>query len=106
MGFNPEYIEESTTIKQIREMTGYAILEFGAPWCEHCQAALPVVREVLLKYELPHIKLYDGKGKILGRRFKVKFWPTLILLNSGTEIGRSVRPVKSSEVRALLALIQ
>ena len=103
-GFNPDYVEDAPTFEQVSELIGYAIIEFGAPWCGHCQTALPVVKEVLTEYsDLPHIKIYDGKGKPLGRAFKVKLWPTLILLRDGKETARLVRPSNADEVRQLLS---
>lgn len=103
-GFNPEYAEEAPTLEQISGLVGDAILEFGAPWCGHCQAAESAVQEVLSEHsELLHIKVYDGKGKRLGRAFRVKLWPTLILLCDGQEVTRLVRPVRTDEVRQLLA---
>ncbi|HCC80943.1 MAG TPA: thioredoxin, partial [Methylophaga sp.] len=53
--------------------------------------------------ELRHLKIYDGKGKRLGRAFKVKLWPTLILLHDGHEVDRLVRPLRSDEVRELMS---
>lgn len=102
-GFNPEYGEEAPSFEQVGELVGDAILEFGAPWCGHCKAALPAVRETLGEHsELLHIKVYDGKGKPLGRAFGVKLWPTLILLRDGKEVARLVRPLQAEEVRRLL----
>jgi thioredoxin 1 len=106
IGFNPEYQEENPTIDQIGKINGYAVLEFGTPWCGHCEAAIPSVRQVLSDRQLPHIKVVDGKGKALGRSFKVKLWPTLILLNSGKEIARLVRPIDADEVKQLLEFVQ
>ncbi|HEY7864991.1 MAG TPA: thioredoxin family protein [Psychromonas sp.] len=104
MGFNPDYAEEPPTLEQISGLVGNAVLEFGTPWCGHCQAARPAVQEVLSGHSnLPHIKVYDGKGKTLGRAFRVKLWPTLILLHDGKEVARLVRPVDADEVRQLLA---
>jgi len=86
------------------DLVGDAILEFGTPWCGHCQAARPAVQEVLTEHaELSHIKLYDGKCKALGRTFKVKLWPTLILLRDGEEVVRLVRPLRADEVRQLVS---
>lgn len=103
MGFNPDYSEDAPTVEQVSELVGDTILEFGAPWCEHCQAADPAVQEALAEHSaLSHIKVYDGKGKSLGRAFKVKLWPTLILLRDGKEIARLVRPLRVDEVRQLL----
>lgn len=102
-GFNPDYGEDAPTLEQVSGLTGETILEFGAPWCGHCQAAEPAVREVLTEHsKLHHIKIYDGKGKRLGRVFRVKLWPTLILLRDGKEVARLVRPLLSDEVRQLV----
>ena len=96
-GYNPDYAEDAPTLEQVR------VLEFGAPWCGHCQAAQPALQEVLTEHSgLPHIKVYDGKGKPLGRAFRVKLWPTLILLHDGKEVARLVRPLRADEVRRLV----
>jgi thioredoxin 1 len=103
-GFNPIYSQDEPTPEQVTNLTGNTLLEFGAPWCGHCLAAEPVLQEVLTAHTaLPHIKIYDGKGKPLGRAFKVKLWPTLILLRDGKEVARLVRPTRAEEVRELIA---
>ena len=102
-GFNPDYAEDAPTLEQVKGLVGATILEFGTPWCGHCQAARPAVQDVLTEYsELIHIKVYDGKGKRLGRAFRVKLWPTLILLHDGKEVARLVRPIHVEEVRQLV----
>ena len=107
-GFNPPYTENAPTLEQVKALTGNTILEFGAPWCGHCQAAEPAIEEVLNEstelnqIKIHHIKLYDGKGKPLGRAYKVKLWPTLILLQNGVEIARLVRPTSANEIRQLV----
>ena len=99
-----DYMEEEFTAEQIGEMPGETLLEFGTPWCGHCQAASSAINEVVNEQpELRHIKIYDGKGKPLGRAFKVKLWPTLILLHEGNEVARVVRPLVSDEVRQLFS---
>ena len=103
MSFNPQYTEDAPTLAQISELDGDTLLEFGTPWCGHCQAAQAAVQEALREYStLRHIKVYDGKGKPLGRAFRVKLWPTLILLHKGKEVARLVRPLHVDEVRQLL----
>ncbi|MCG6201431.1 thioredoxin family protein [Psychromonas antarctica] len=105
-GFNPDYCEDAPTLNQISELSGDAILEFGAPWCGYCQAAIPAVQEALNAHsELAHIKVYDGKGKKLGRAFQVKLWPTFILFHDGQEVARLVRPLHVDQLHRLLANI-
>lgn len=105
IGFNPEYSEEAPSIEAINCLQELAILEFGTPWCGHCQASLDAVNTVLDETPtLRHIKVFDGKGKRLGRQFGIKLWPTLILLKDGKEIGRIVRFTSVNEVRQLIAI--
>ena len=106
-GFNPSYFEEAPSFEQVSQLTGNTIIEFGAPWCGHCMAATSAIQESLSKRsDVTHIKLFDGKGKILGRKFKVKHWPTLILLKNGQEVDRLVRPLRASEINQLLKSFQ
>jgi len=106
VGFNPDYNEEAPTLEKINAKEGYTLLEFGAPWCRHCQAATQMIKATLSKAQLMHIKVFDGKGKKLGRHFGVTLWPTLILLKSGKEVERVVRPTESHAIEALLALAE
>ncbi|WP_322406221.1 thioredoxin family protein [Idiomarina sp. PL1-037] len=104
IGSNSDYAEEAFTFEQTGELSGDVVLEFGAPWCGHCQAASSAIKEAVTEYSgLRHIKIYDGKGKPLGRAFKVKLWPTLILLHNGNEVARLVRPLKTDEVREFIS---
>lgn len=90
------------TREEIDATRGLVLLDFGENWCEHCQAAQPHVAAALAdRPDITHIKVIDGKGKPLGRSFRVKLWPTLILLKNGVEVGRVVRPTSVDEVKSL-----
>ena len=78
------------------------LIEFGATWCGFCQAAQADITASLSKHPaVRHIKVEDGKGRPLGRSFKVKLWPTLIYLENGMEVGRVVRPNNVAEIEAI-----
>ncbi len=85
----------------VRSARGLLILEFGTDWCGYCQAAQPIIASALQAHPgIRHLRIEDGKGRPLGRAFRVKLWPTLIFLQDGQEIARVVRPQDREEIEA------
>lgn len=83
---------------------GAVVLEFGASWCPICQAARPLIdRAMAARPGLDHRWIEDGKGRPLGRSFRVTLWPTLVVVRGGVELARVVRPRAVDEVAAVLA---
>jgi len=100
MPFDRNYDKPEPTREEVDAWPGPTLLEFGADWCPICQGAQPLIESALADQpQIKHVKVGDGKGKPLGRSFKVKLWPTLIFLKGGREIARVVRPSVESEVR-------
>jgi thioredoxin 1 len=87
----------------IDAMDGVVALEFGTDWCGYCRAGSPYIAEALAEFPATHIKVEDGSGRPLGRSFRVKLWPTLVLVKNGQELARVVRPASADEVREALA---
>lgn len=102
----PPYQSEQPTRASIDALEGDTVIEFGANWCGICQAAAPDIEAALAAVPgLRHLRIEDGPGRPLGRSFRVKLWPTLVLLRQGHELARVVRPRDSAELaRALAAL--
>jgi len=81
------------TREEVDQMTGPIVLEFGAPWCPHCQAIQPFMTDMRAKHpEVRHVSVEDGKGRPLGRSFQVKLWPTLVFMRDGAVVSQAVRP--------------
>jgi thioredoxin 1 len=92
------------TRDEIDAAPGPVLLEFGTAWCGHCRRAQPLIAEALAAHPgVRHIKIADASGKRLGRSFGVKLWPTLIFLQDGKEVARSVRPASAEEIARALA---
>jgi thioredoxin 1 len=89
---------------EIDAMAGAVALEFGTDWCGFCKGAAGDIAQALAaRPGVKHIKVEDGPGRKLGRSFKVKLWPTVVVLKDGQEVARVVRPADSAEVAEALA---
>ncbi len=99
MPFTAAYSEDEPAREEVDQTAGLMVLEFGANWCGHCQALSPDLEAVLGKLpQVQHVRIADGRGKPLGRSFRVKLWPTLVLLRDGQVVDQLVRP-SGEEVR-------
>ena len=79
-------------------------LKVNVPFALAAVLLAPMLTNFLKRYpDLRHIKVEDGPGRRLGRSFRVKLWPTLILMRGGQETGRVVRPTTAREISELLA---
>jgi thioredoxin 1 len=93
--------EAEPPIDDVKSLTGPAVLDFGTNWCGFCKAAEPVIEQAFAAHAaIRHIKVEDGKGRPLGRSYRVTLWPTLIFLRDGKEVTRVVRPRSPQEVTA------
>lgn len=103
MTFATAFTDPAPTPEDLAELPGTVAIEFGVDWCPHCQGAQAFLREALQdRRDITHIKIEDGPGRKLGRHFKVKLWPTLVVLRNGEEIGRTTRPQSAQEVEEQL----
>ena len=106
MPYARAYMPSEPARAEVDAMPGTTLLEFGAPWCGFCIRAQPLVETALMKRpDIRHVKIEDGPGRPLGRSFLVKLWPTLVLLQEGNELARSVRPNRASELDMLFSAL-
>jgi thioredoxin 1 len=106
MSFAETYQSEQPERAEIDAAQGAMVLEFGTNWCGFCRNAQPAIREALAEQlDLRHVKVEDGPGRPLGRSYRIKLWPTLVMLKDGVEVGRVVRPADATEVRQQLAAL-
>ncbi len=103
MEMTEHYANIEPSRAEVDALEGPVLLEFGTAWCGHCRAAQPLLAKALAKRSgISHLKIEDGPGRPLGRSFRIKLWPTLILLENGQELARVVRPQNEQAIAQAL----
>jgi thioredoxin 1 len=98
------YQDPGPTVAEVAALRGATVIEFGTSWCGVCRAAQGPIRQALDAHPaVLHLKVEDGRGRPLGRSFRVKLWPTLVFLRDGKEVGRLVRPQQAGQIGDALA---
>lgn len=100
------YVANAPTRDEVDALPGATVIEFGTDWCGFCIAAQSHITRALAEHPaLRHLKIEDGKGRPLGRSFRVKLWPTLIFMKDGAELARVVRPSSAEVIREAAARV-
>ena len=106
MAMNDSYAQLEPARAEIDALEEPVLIEFGSPDCGHCRAAQPLIAQAFAAHpRVRHIKIEDGRGRPLGRSFRVKLWPTLVFLKQGKEVERLVRPADAGAIELALARI-
>lgn len=96
---DPSYQPLAPDPATVQATRGLLLLDFGTDWCGHCTGARAAVEGWLAAHDsIDHLRIEDGRGRPLGRAFRVKLWPTLVLLRDGREVARVVRPREARDL--------
>ena len=105
MAFDPEYHETTLTRDEVDQMEGPVLVEFGASWCGICADFTPQLARIMNDFpHVEHIRVEDGRGKRLGRSFRVKLWPTLVFMRDGQVVQQIARPSRHQALEGLKSI--
>lgn len=106
MTYAAQHLQHEPARADVDALPGATVLEFGTPWCPHCIGAQPLLEAALsARDDVRHLKIEDGPGRPLGRSYRIKLWPSVLVLRDGEELARVVRPTSQEEIGRALSLL-
>ena len=92
-------INEDNFEEEVIKCDRKVLIDFYATWCGPCKSLEPVIEEVAQKNEdLKVVQIDVDKNRELTNKYSIQAMPTLIVVENGDEINRSVGVIPKSRI--------
>lgn len=99
-------LEPSDLSKGTVLLPGLLVIDFYADWCGPCKALAPHFAEVASEMEgVRFLKANIEKLPELAHQFSIRSVPTILVLEDGAELSRTVGGMSAADLRGSLKLI-
>ena len=82
--------------------SGKVLVDFWAAWCGPCRMLSPVVDEVAEEVNTAVAKCNIDENPALAEKYNINVIPTLVVLEDGKEVARSVGVVSKQKILDLV----
>ena len=96
-------VTEATFEKEVLKSDKKVLIDFYADWCSPCKTLSPIVEEVAK--ENPNIKVVKidvDSNESLAYKYQAYSIPTLVVIENGEEVNRSVGAIPKADVLGLI----
>ncbi len=99
----PQALTAATFDKVAKEGDLPVLLDFWAPWCGPCRMVAPALEALARRHQgrIVVAKVNTDEEQQLGQLFRISGIPTLVVMNGGREVDRSVGALPPPQLEAL-----
>ncbi len=89
--------------KEVLNSDKKVIIDFYATWCVPCQMLSPVLEEVAVENsDIKLVKIDVDQNEELAYKYGISAMPTIIVMENGEEINRSIGVISKEDILKLL----
>ncbi|MBQ9280084.1 MAG: thioredoxin [Clostridia bacterium] len=89
--------------EEVLKSTQKVLVDFYADWCEPCNLLSPLVAEVAKEHsDVKFVKVDTDENEKLANQYGVVYIPTLVLIENGDVVNRSVGYIEKAEIENLI----
>ena len=92
-------VDESSFQTEVSQSDQKVLIDFYATWCEPCKMLSPIIDEVAKENkDVKFVRIDVDKCAELSTEYGIQYMPTLVLVEGGEEVNRSVGVIDKEAV--------
>lgn len=89
--------------KEVLNSDKKVLIDFYATWCEPCKQLSPIIDKVSLEAtNVKFVRIDVDKNEQLSYVYRIQYMPTLIVVENGNEINRSIGLIDKNSILELI----
>ena len=96
-------VTESNFETEVLNSDKNVLIDFYADWCQPCKMLSPLIEEIANENkEIKFVKINVDEESKLATKYNIMYMPTLVMIENGEEIERSIGYIEKNEIEKLI----